>query len=122
MPTAFEDYVNTELPKRLAIATAVLNNYTRFTGTGKQVEARTPAQVLADISGAKITVGSGNPNGIVSGSEGDFFWDDVGDELWANNDSLTAWTKVGPSTGGGGGHGRIFVDFGDDVGGRLVTV
>ena len=50
MPTAFEDYVNTELPKRLAIATAVLNNYARFTGTGKQVEARTPAQVLADIA------------------------------------------------------------------------
>ena len=49
MPTAFEDYVNTELPKRLAIAIAVLNNYARFTGTGKQVEARTPAQVLADI-------------------------------------------------------------------------
>lgn len=55
--TAFEDYVNTELPKRLAIATAVANSYARFTGTGKQVEARTPAQVLADIVAAAASHG-----------------------------------------------------------------
>src|SRR3990172_7608729 len=65
MPTAFEDYVNTELPKRLAIATAVVNAFVRFTGIGKQVEARTPAQVLADIGGASNPHTSTNHSGKI---------------------------------------------------------
>lgn len=50
--SAFEDFVNTELPLRVSVATSPgAVRYPRFTGVGKAVEARTAAQFLADIGG-----------------------------------------------------------------------
>jgi len=44
--TAFEDFVNTELPLRTSIAALPTNlNYPRFTGVGRALEERTPQQV-----------------------------------------------------------------------------
>lgn len=53
--TAFQDFVNTELPLRTNIAgLPTANRYTRFTGVGRGVEGRTPAEVLADIGAAAL--------------------------------------------------------------------
>lgn len=50
---AFEDFVNTELPLRTNVAALpTASRYARFTGVGRAVEERTPAQVLADIAAA----------------------------------------------------------------------
>ena len=50
MATAFETSVNTELPLRTSITAApTAGNFPRFTGVGRAVEERTPAQVKADI-------------------------------------------------------------------------
>jgi hypothetical protein len=49
----FEDFVNTELPLRVAISSLPsATNFPRFTGVGRLVESRTPAQVLSDIGAA----------------------------------------------------------------------
>jgi len=54
--TAFEDFVNTELPLRTNIAALpTAGRYARFTGVGRAVEERTAAQVLSDISAAAAT-------------------------------------------------------------------
>ena len=53
--TAFEDFVNTELPLRTNItALPTASRYARFTGVGRAVEERTPAQVLSDIAAAAL--------------------------------------------------------------------
>lgn len=50
MPTAFETYVNTELPTRIAIQTAPsADYYLRATGIARLVEARSPVQVCGDL-------------------------------------------------------------------------
>jgi len=54
MPTAFETFVNDELPNRLASTEAAptAGNYPRYTGTAKLTTQRTPTQVLSDIAAA----------------------------------------------------------------------
>lgn len=54
MPTAFETFVNDELPNRVATSETAPTegNYPRYTGTAKLTLQRTPAQVLSDIGGA----------------------------------------------------------------------
>lgn len=53
MPTAFETFVNDELPNRVASqeTSQTANSYPRYTGTAKLTTERTPAQVLSDIGG-----------------------------------------------------------------------
>ena len=70
MPTAFETFVNTELPLRTSIAALPnADEIPRFTGDGRALAARTPAEFLSDISGVStsrtITV-AGVVNQIVS--------------------------------------------------------
>lgn len=63
--TAFEDFVNTELPLR--VNTAVLptaNNYPRFTGVGRAVEERTPAQVASSIE-SDLSIAFSQITGVV---------------------------------------------------------
>ncbi len=53
MPTAFENYVNNEIPNRPAVAQAAgltANNYLRATGVSKNLEERTPVQALEDLA------------------------------------------------------------------------
>lgn len=50
---AFEDFVNTELPLRTNVSTVpTASRYPRFTGVGRAVEERTPAEVRSDIDAA----------------------------------------------------------------------
>lgn len=48
---AFEDFVNTELPLRTNVAVLpTASRYPRFTGVGRTVEERTPAEVRSDLN------------------------------------------------------------------------
>ena len=54
MPTAFETFVNDELPNRVATqeTSQSAGYYARYTGTAKLTTERSPAQVLSDIGAA----------------------------------------------------------------------
>lgn len=75
MPTAFETFVNDELPNRVATQEASVgaNTYPRYTGTAKLTTARTAAQLRTDINAETFVINyiiSGGASAITTGVKG----------------------------------------------------